>query len=346
MSILHITPALPPSINGLGDFSKILVDKLKERGYTKNSFLVFHKDASNAGIEEPIIELNRKELYSDLENLRPDRIILHYVGYAYQKHALPFYLYTAINRYKDNYVCRVIIFFHELYSTSYNPFKLPFYSYYFQKQIVRKLHNLSYITFTNCEVYKLMLKKLLKKQPSNNICTGIYSNIPDNLYNPEVEKVNHLMVVFGSNTKRRDVYNHPGFSNLLERIRIKEIVDIGPGSVSFNHPSINFIAKGSLKPLEAAVLLNKARFGAIEYPADLLGKSGIFSAYAAFGVIAINVGATNTKLFDELMEGKNYFNLNSEIPETSFEITQKEILKWYSTRSADTITQVIAKYLV
>ncbi len=346
MSILHITPALPPAINGLGDFSKILVDNLKEKGFKKNSFLVYDKDQSNDEVEEAVIQLNRKDLYGDLEKLRPDTIILHYVGYAYEKNGLPFYLYLGLEKYKKNYVCKILVFFHELYSSSYNPFKLPFYSHYFQKKIVEKLYNLSFITFTNCEVYKTMLQKLIKKRTSNNICTGIYSNIPDNLFKSEIDKINHLMAVFGSNTRRRAVYTNRGFLNLLEKIKVKEIYDIGPGSVSFSHPSINFVAKGSLPPNEVAILLNKARFGAIEYPADILGKSGIFSAYAAFGVIAINLNLKEGILYDKLVEGKNYFTLDTNIIEADFEIIEEEIKKWYSTRSTKQITKVIAKYLI
>ncbi len=103
MHIVHITPALPPAINGLGDFSKILVDNLKEKGYKKNTFLIVGIDPGNKAIEEPVVQFNKNNLYQKLESLAPYTIILHYVGYAYSRYGVPFYLSEALKTYKENY---------------------------------------------------------------------------------------------------------------------------------------------------------------------------------------------------------------------------------------------------
>jgi hypothetical protein len=345
MKIVHITPALPPTINGLGDFSKILVDNLEEAGFTKNTFLVVDKGESAAIIEDEIIEFTKESLLQQLESLNPDTILLHYVGYAYQKHGMPFYLYQVLKKYKTNYSCKILIFFHELYSTSYNPLSLPFYSSYLQKKLVKQLYGLSFVTFTNCQVYQIILQNLLGKTRSNNICTGIYSNIPDHLYDPSIKKRDTLMVVFGSVSRRNAVYQSSGFANFLRKTNIEEIVDIGPGTIAFNNSSVRFVAKGALRFDEVAPILNRARFGAIEYPAEILGKSGIFSAYTAFAVIPVNVSMGKKKLYDSLVEGKNYFNLKSALVPADFDKIEKDIKEWYNTRSTKQISKVVANIL-
>jgi hypothetical protein len=190
-----------------------------------------------------------------------------------------------------------------------------------------------------------MLEELLGDAPCNVVCTGIFSNISDDYYNKVEAKENSLMVVFGSYSKRLEVYKNPRFIETLKKRNIKEIYDIGPGLISFSHPFITYTAKGALPPAKAAALLNKARFGAIDYPAELLAKSGIFSAYAAFGVIAINTSREKEKLFDNLVCCKNYFNTKTEIRDADFETIQKEVTDWYSTRSSSQITTIISKFL-
>jgi len=340
--IVHISPTVPPSINGLGDFCTILAEGLNSLQTFNNIFLICENNYDNSG-KTNIKKFNRRNFFTELVQIKPEIIILHYVGYAYHSKGLPFYLVNQLANITETIQCKLIIFFHELSSSSRNPLTLPFYTSFLQKRIVRELSKSASATFTNCTVYSRELIKLTSTQ--NNICTGIFSNIPDLLYQEEYKKDDRSIVVFGTIKNREAVYNNPLFKNVLQRLRIIKIFDIGPGKINFRYPGIEFLPKGSLIPEDVALYLNMSTFGAIDYPSSLLGKSGIFAAYAAFGIISINFNNSDKSLHDDLVKEKNYFDCETNFSSFNLQIIRREIRNWYEKRSSETITKTIFNYI-
>lgn len=337
--IVHIAPALPPSINGLGDFCHLVACNLERSGYTDNVFVLRHPVSSDP--DRDVRVFNSKTFYSVLSEVKADVVILHYVGYAYDRDGLPFYVANGLKKYKSNAGCRLLVFFHELYASSASPFKLPFYTSRLQQLIVNALWNLADKAFTSCRSYQELLQDVVGGDDSKTLCTGIFSNVPDELYDPKIPKEEHSMLVFGSAHRRNAVYGHRAFPELVTKLGIDKVYDVGPGESHCDTAQVKVLKKGALGSSELAAYLNAAKYGALSYKPQLLGKSGIFSAYAAFGVIPFNLTSVDGPLYDGLVEGKNYFSLKANFPETEFQfgVAQKEILKWYRGHDQSAVTQ-------
>ena len=342
--VVHIAPALPPAINGLGDFCKILADSLEEKGVADNVFMIMNRNGS--------LQSSKENTFSPytfsriLDQQIADVVMLHYVGYAYDKRGIPYYIVRALQKYKSMTRCRVLVFFHELYASSNSIFELPFYTHWFQKLIVKQLIKIADTAFTNCTPYNEMLNHLSVKNRSSAVCTGIFSNVPDHLYDHTIEKDENALVVFGSLHKRVAVYRNALFPALLEALAIKTIYDIGPGESDFHDRKVKFMMKGTLSHFELAGYLNMSKFGALSYKPHLIGKSGIFSAYAAFGVIAFNLEKPGGPLHEGLVHGRNYFTFRTDVRPANFDANvREEILKWYRTRNQQAVAAKIEIYI-
>jgi hypothetical protein len=76
---------------------------------------------------------------------------------------------------------------------------------------------------------------------------------------------------------------------IISALGIEKILDVGPrfSSMPRTFAGAPVISKGVLPQGAVSELLQRARFGFVAYPLDFIGKSGIFAAYAAHGVIPI-----------------------------------------------------------
>src|SRR6186997_351234 len=203
--LVHITPTMPPAVNGLGDFCSLLVNNIRSKGYNNNVFFLRNYDFENIEGNE-LVKFTPEDFYENLLKHKPSIIILHYVGYGYNAKGLPFYLVRGLEEYKKKNKCKVLVYFHELYASSTNPLQLPFYTNFLQKRIVKKLYSIADITFTNCELYQELLYDLTPADEYKNICTGMCSNIPEHMYDPAMKKEENTLLVFGSFERRDAVY--------------------------------------------------------------------------------------------------------------------------------------------
>lgn len=338
-NIVHIAPTLPPSVNGLGDFCYILADNLERMGYRHNSFLVRNKPP---GVGPNVIPFEVNDFEQRLMRTGAEVVILHYVNYAYSRVGLPFYIVSALKTYKKRTGSRIVVFFHELYASSNSMLRLPFYTSNLQKKLVRELCLVSDSVLTSCSTYVERLEKVNPDLKLAIECTGVFSNIPDYLYNSSHQKEAGTLVVFGSTARRNGVYSSAGFAPMLNQLGITKVYDIGPGSIELSYPGVDVNILGSLGNEHIAHYLNKAWYGALNYVPGLLAKSGIFSAYTAFGVIPVNMRESQGPLNDGLIEGVNYFS--SDSIERTFEdplTVRAAVLAWYNERSQVTISEKI-----
>src|SRR5262249_54091307 len=105
----------------------------------------------------------------------------------------------------------------------------------------------------------------------------------------------------------RDI--RPQLERAIVSLEVEEITDIGP---RFQAPPTSLAgapvtSRGTLPPSAISELLQQARFGFIAYPFDVLGKSGVFAAYAAHGTIPV-VFADRRGLFDGLQVGQHFLD--------------------------------------
>lgn len=343
--IIHIAPALPPAVDGLGDFCSILADNLEKEGFTNNLFLIRHN--VECPIDKRIESFTPRTFYEKLRHQTADVVILHYVGYAYHKKGMPFYIVNGLRRYKRQTGCRLLIFFHELYSSSDSLFNLAFYTNSIQKLIVKGLSDIADTVFTSCHTYRELLRNLLGQHRLHPVCTGIFSNVPDDLYDRHMPKEDDSIVVFGSLQKRNAVYHHQEFDALIKELGVRTLYDVGPGVSDCQLADVKVCRKGTLSSRALAACLGVAKFGALSYPPQLLAKSGIFSAYAAFGVIPFNLSMSDRPLYDGLVEGRNYLAWKhaSAAQVFNYDTVRDELMKWYQTHNQKRIAETFKSYL-
>jgi len=343
--IAHITPALPPAVNGLGDFSVILAESLAREGWDDFLFLVRHGQRHDGAAVD---SFGPGTLFKTLQHHNVDVIILHYVGYAYDRHGVPLYLARALKRYQHWRRCKIVVFFHELYAPAVSLLEMSFYTSNLQKMIVKNLFALADAVFTNCAYYEDTLRRLVGGTVERGIATGVFSNVPESGYDPQQTKDDGSMVVFGSYHRRKAVFENPRLRIVLQRLHIRRLYDVGPGVTTFRQSGIEVITFGALPVADIAPILNSAGYGALIYKPHLLGKSGIFAAYAAFGVIPINLTSSDYPLYDDLAPGVNYFSWSTVtkwgIPDPA--ISRPALRDWYRFRDRTAIANRVVTALV
>src|SRR5439155_22194475 len=106
MEIVQIVPRLPPSISGVGDYAYSLASQLRATHGIHSRFVVCDptwlgpKDFDGFSIDQ----LNTQqagELESRISALgMPATVVLHYVGYGYQKRGCPFWVVRGLESWK------------------------------------------------------------------------------------------------------------------------------------------------------------------------------------------------------------------------------------------------------
>ncbi len=144
-TLVHIVPTVPPAFNGLADYSYKLWEHWPQpRPAWKCLAAQVPPGAAEAWPDAQIVpfELSRSGLLDGLERAAPDRVILHYVGYAYHKKGLPLWLPAALRAWKARSGRRLCVMFHELYALG-TPRQSAFWIRPWTKNIVVQLAQLA-----------------------------------------------------------------------------------------------------------------------------------------------------------------------------------------------------------
>ena len=214
-------------------------------------------------------------------------ILLHYVGYGYQSRGAPLWLLSDMKRLKKlGY--EVWIFFHELFASTAKPWKSAFFFSVPQIFICRELARIGDRIFTTTNRYRKILRKISGR---NADLVSVCPNISAPRAEIAVEaRHREKVVVFGRAATRQRLYSRSRahLRNLQAAIPGLSWIDIGPALRSREYPpELNLEIKGFMNPAKLSACLLESKLGAIQYPCDLLGKSGIVSTLKAHGVAVV-----------------------------------------------------------
>ena len=308
-SLVHIAPQLPPAIDGVGDYCANLW-----RHWPENDpdwiFLVTRGAQETAAtwgsVDVRDFECNAASLVAGLEGSGSDRVLLHYVGYAYQPKGIPLWLPGALEQWKRrDSGRRLVIMFHEMYARS-SPLRSPFWVAPFARQIIRRLVAVSDGWVTSCNRYFRQLTTEFGAQPSDGRIIPIGSNIP--LSSPLAPKwlgnsgmtPKFRFVLFGlAKTRLWALEKH---SRLLRALAATGMVEhvtlLGKRPQPADERTWERFANGmggnvswrkrfDLASDEVSQQLGEHDFGLLANEPDILTKSGVFAALATHGVIPI-----------------------------------------------------------
>lgn len=291
--VTYVTTALPPVICGVGDYSLILAEGLREYGIC-GSFIV----GRYPGLELPAqvdsfdVKTMRKhtsdEFLDSLERAGSDTVLLHFSGYGYARRGLCFWLPQGLGAWKRaKGGRRVLTIFHELYAVG-PPWRSSFWTSAPQRWIARELATVSDEAFCSREDGRCILARWLQR-PVHKIT--IFSNVGEVERPLRLSERPPLGVVFGQEPLRRKSWEmiERGYP-WLKRLGIKTIIDIGPGTCNWKRlAGISVEVLGALTPEKISEVLSEARLGIVAYDEKRIASSGTIAAYIAHGCAVLNL---------------------------------------------------------
>jgi hypothetical protein len=317
MVIIQVVPALPPAIDGLGDYALNLARQLRQGLGKETHFVVGNPTWEGERMIEgfPITVLPKRSGTAVLSSLlkvssRPAPVLLHYVGYGYAKRGCPLWLVDGLQRWQTTDVNRFLVtMFHELYAFG-PPWTSSFWLSPLQKNLAIRLADLSDRILTSRQGYAKRLYELSRGKHPHIPTLPVFSNIGEPKQVPPLAKRDRRIVVFGSPGNRLRVYRESlaELELTCQLLGIEEIWDIGSRTnltVSTAN-GVPIMELGELSAAEISSLLLNSFAGFFNYTPEYLAKSTIFAAYCAHGLLPVShVGSTFS--VDGIIAGKHYW---------------------------------------
>ena len=350
MEIVQIVPQLPPAVNGLGDSAYLLAQELSRAHAITTKFIVCHPRAEAApdldGFECFVTERTAQSLLEVLDRISAAGapVLLHYVGYGYARRGCPFWLADGLRKWRSSGQHRPLVtMFYEIYAAG-PPWRSSFWTAPLQRSIAADLVRISDTCRTNMQRYARILK-MVSGQTEITVMP-VFSNVGEPSHLQPLAQRKRRLVVFGGAAWRSLVYTQHRSELLtaIQLLELEELIDVGPPIEMNLEFSIPFQQCGVLRAVEVSALLNDTMIGALCYPPEFLGKSGIFAAYAAHGVVPILLGNPKSENEDDLREGREYVSLKSAKRAALGNIS-RAIHSWYGQHDLASTARAYARII-
>jgi len=316
-AITVIVPRLPPSVDGVGDYSLNLALALDDRYNLTSNFIVGdpnwqrEENLENFNVNQ-VSERKTLELIKLLDSFSPNIILLHYVGHGYANRGCPTWLVQGLEHWRKGQKDRFLItMFHETYAKGAMG-KSSFFTSPFQKHLFEQLVLLSDRCITNRQNNAEIICAASKGKHTQVTAVPVFSNVgePEN-HLPLAQRQKRL-VIFGSGYYRAMSYQNSQDALQLacRNLEIEEIIDIGI-PLKFDILPISGIPVSCLgvkSASEVSSVLANARVGFLDYPPDYLCRSTIFSAYCAHALLPVlGLSFVDRKCESTLESGKHFY---------------------------------------
>jgi hypothetical protein len=357
-SVFVIVPGLPPAIGGVGDYALNLARQLRRDFNIQTQFIVGNPEwKGESEIEgfsiNQVIDSNSEQLTALLESDHTSPVLLNYVGYGFANRGCPVWLVDGLQRWKTLSPNRALVtMFHELYASGTPPWTSSFWLSPLQKNLVARLAKLSDRVITSNQDYAECLSRLRLSKKKAIVTLPIFSTIGEPDYLPPPLERTKRLVVFGHKNSRSQVYQQclTELTQICQSLNIQEIYDIGAstGLALPDMMSIPILEKGIIAASEIREILKDSLVGFLNFPPPKhLGKSSIFAAYCAHGLIPCMVNSSATPI-DDLVMNKHYFSSMDKNNELSLKTGQeiaKEAHDWYQTHNLSAQAKIFTKHL-
>ena len=317
--LLQIVPSLPPAVNGVGDYATLLARELRARHGVESRFVVgdpaWTPPADGPEFPARAVPARTADALSRLLPPAddPTPVLLHYVPYGYAPRGCPFWLVKSLRRLRrlrqPRLPTRFITIFHELSADNEPPWKTAFWLSPFQRRLGRELGRLSDHRQMTTNLVADQLRAMLPAGDHAVEALPVFSNLGEADPPLPAAQRRRRMVVFGTRTWREAVYTRH-VDDLLAACRhlgIKSVLDVG---APLHTPPVNlpvpFAAHGLLQPADAPEVFGESLAGFFTYPVPYLGKSGIFAAYCAYGLVPVTTADNRLANADGLRAGTHY----------------------------------------
>ncbi len=317
--LVHIVPATPPAVNGLGDYCYKLWEHWPAPKPDWHCLAVQVPQGGpelwpEVGISS--FTLSRAGLVQALEEVGATSVVLHYVGYAYHPKGCPVWLAPALMEWKRRTGGRLVVMFHELYAKG-SPRQSSYWLAPFARKIVADLAGAADKWITNCVAAEDKLLAETNARPDRGKMIPVGSNIP------RVREVDAIkpwplshgrklkIVVFGlPATRRRTLAEH---RNLLRHLCHQELVEsvtlAGKADDARDTALTNSFISGmgfeelwrcryGLSTPDLSSMFLEQDLGLVPNSPALLTKSTVYATFCTHGTTVVAVqGNGNTDTF-------------------------------------------------
>ena len=316
LEIFQIVPHLPPAISGVGDYAFLLAGQLRATHGIHTRFIVCGHGGGGEPQKDldgfPVHQLREPSAGELLRTLSaegmPPTGLLHYVGYGYEKRGCPAWLLNALSAWREaSNARRLVTMFHELYAFG-PPWRSAFWTLPIQQRIAARLARLSGACVTNMRRYANWLGSRAPRHSERITVLPVFSTVGEPAQVPAYDERPARLAVFGTAGWRRQAYTE--HRDCLERVcaqlRLTELVDIGAACGVVPELAVRCVQKGSLPAEQLSRELLSCRVGFLSYPVPYLGKSTIFAAYAAHGLLPMTHPANSEVSEDDLQQSRHF----------------------------------------
>jgi hypothetical protein len=345
--VVQIVPRLATQVDGVSDYARTLAGALESGNGLRIAFLAGDPEHQTPAAAT-VARRSAAALVDALGVAAAPAVLLHYVNYGYSARGCPLWLIQGLERWRRrNPGARIVTMFHELYAFG-PPWRSSFWLSPVQRHLAKRLLAISDSALTNVELYR---RRLLRWRPALRVALLPVLSTLGEPHAPAAWNARAAqMVVLGREDVARRAYDRRR-DHLLRacaELQVERIIDIGPRSrpvpARLGHLPVS--AMGFVPKATAAAILGESKAGFLDYPSDMLGKSTVFAAYAAHGVVPVvpwRRGAEEPGLAD----GRNYW---SAAPDDSrrcdFAAIASEAASWYSTHRLELQARAFARTLL
>ena len=322
-TILSIVPRLPPAVDGVGDYAFLLAEALAAQHHLSTQFIACDPLQLVAVSLEPspiqLLQRSSALLSATLDRLPDaDTLLLHYVGYGYAKRGCPLWLVDAISKWRQAKASRtLIVMFHEVYASSYQPWNSQFWTSPIQQKIARDLNDCADLVLTSTQIYADKIAKLSPQHHGKIQVLPIFSTIGECDGLKPLAARRPYLVTFGNTRFRKAIYTDSlaQLTTICQQLEIAEIYDIGNNSAEIVKPvpQVEVHAMGVIPAAEITSIFRMARVGFLNYPTAYLAKSTIFAAFASHKLLPVFDRQNIESNRDGIVSDRHYWSLqNSE----------------------------------
>jgi hypothetical protein len=353
--VIQIVPRLPPAITGVGDYAVLLAGELAEAHGWHTRFL----NASADGL--PIEVANRfhgehlqrrvSSLVETLDRWVPPGtpLYVHYVGYGYQKRGCPYWLVRGLERWRrSGEGRRLVVMFHELFASG-PIWTSSFWLSRLQRHLAARMARLADQCVTNMSDYAVRLAKFAPRHAGKIPVMPVFSTMgePQNLL-PFTQREPWL-VLFGGGawTNAAVSTNTRVLDRICTALGCNRIIAIGPRAKNEWSGRAAFEETGVLPASEVSAVLRRARAGYLAYFPGYLGKSTIFGAYCAHGLVPV-FPERNPSERDGVIHGEHYLTTSDLMDDCSPEklaAVATAAHRWYEGHTLARTSAVVAQTL-
>lgn len=289
--LIQIVPRLTPGRCGVTDHALKLASELDSAFGIQSAFVVLNSDIQ-CDVPFRVVHCAPNRLAETCVSLNgqgPGALLVHVSGYGYSTDGAPALLANGISDLRADGRFRIAAYFHELFATG-RPWKSAFWYSSRQKESVRRIAMDCDLLATNIDAHREWLEDQPIQPNARPVrLLPVFSNLGEKKEPVSFASRDPVMVVLGLAGTREAAYQVlRGMKATLQELAVREVWDVGPEiDAPRDLAGVPVKRLGMLAVEDMGACLSRARFGFATNAQEYLGKSGVFGAYCAHGVIPV-----------------------------------------------------------